>query len=123
MQKDWVSWQTQRLPCPARVLRWGHYGRPVLIFPTAGGDLEEIERHGLVGALSGLIDEGRIKVYSVDSIAGSIPSTSFQSSPTFPAVGLGSPLFSCLAAMRGPPAAALRNSRAIENDGVSPAKG
>jgi len=71
MQKDWFSWQTQRLPCPARVVRWGHYGRPVLVFPTAGGDLEEIERHGLVQALSGLVDAGRIKVYSVDSIAGS----------------------------------------------------
>jgi esterase/lipase superfamily enzyme len=71
VQKDWFSWQTQRLPCPARVVRWGYYGRPVLVFPTAGGDLEEIERHGLIGALSGLIDAGRIKVYSVDSIAGS----------------------------------------------------
>jgi esterase/lipase superfamily enzyme len=71
MQKDWFSWQTQRLPCPARVVRWGHYGRPVLIFPTAGGDLEEIERHGLIGALSGLIDGGHVKVYSIDSIAGS----------------------------------------------------
>ena len=24
--------------------RWGHYGTPVLVFPTAGGDAEEIER-------------------------------------------------------------------------------
>jgi esterase/lipase superfamily enzyme len=71
MQKDWFTWQTQRLPSPARVVRWGHYGRPVLLFPTAGGDLEEIERHGLIGALSGLIDGGRIKVYSIDSVAGS----------------------------------------------------
>jgi esterase/lipase superfamily enzyme len=71
MQKEWFSWQTQRLPGPARVVRWGHYGRPVLIFPTAGGDLEEIERHGLVQALSGLVDAGRVKVYSVDSVAGS----------------------------------------------------
>jgi len=71
MQKDWFTWQTQRLPSPARVVRWGHYGRPVLLFPTAGGDLEEIERHGLIGALSGLIDAGRIKVYSIDSVAGS----------------------------------------------------
>ena len=68
MQKDWFSWQTQRLPCPARVVRWGYYGRPVLIFPTAGGDLEEIERHGLIGALSGLIDAGR----TVDGLAWAV---------------------------------------------------
>jgi esterase/lipase superfamily enzyme len=45
-------------------------GRPVLVFPTAGGDANEIDRHGLIGALWPLIDEGRLKVYSIDSIAG-----------------------------------------------------
>ncbi len=42
----------------------------MLVFPTAGGDAEEIERAGLVGAVWGLIDAGRIKVYSCDSVAG-----------------------------------------------------
>ncbi len=51
-------------------MRWGHYGTPVLVFPTAGGDAEEIDRHGLLGSVWHLIDSGRIKVYSVDSIAG-----------------------------------------------------
>lgn len=64
------SWNTERLPEPARVVRWGHYGTPVLLFPTAGGDYEEVERFHLVGAVGELIDAGRIKVYSVDSIAG-----------------------------------------------------
>lgn len=53
-----------------RLVRWGHWGSPVLIFPTAGGDAEEIERHGMIDALGGLIEAGRIKVFSVDSIAG-----------------------------------------------------
>jgi esterase/lipase superfamily enzyme len=70
MQKDFFGWSTDRLPSPARVVRWGHYGRPVLLFPTAGGDFEEVERHGLIAALSPLIDGGRLKVYSVDSVAG-----------------------------------------------------
>lgn len=70
MKRDGFGWQTHRLPCPARIVRWGHYGKPVLLFPTAGGDCEEPERHGLIGALSGLIDAGRIKVYTVDSVAG-----------------------------------------------------
>jgi esterase/lipase superfamily enzyme len=70
MQKDSFGWSSDRLPSGARVARWGHYGRPVLLFPTAGGDFEEVERHGLVAALSPLIDAGRIKVYSVDSVAG-----------------------------------------------------
>ena len=60
----------QRAPaCPARVARWGHFGTPVLLFPTAGGDFEEVERFHLVGALRELIDAGRIKVFSVDGVA------------------------------------------------------
>jgi esterase/lipase superfamily enzyme len=49
--------------------RWGHFGTPVLIFPTGGGDFEEIERFQLIGALAPLIDQGRIKAYSVDGIS------------------------------------------------------
>jgi esterase/lipase superfamily enzyme len=48
----------------------GHWGAPVLLFPTAGGDAEEIERMHVIGALWPLIEAGRIKVYSCDSIAG-----------------------------------------------------
>ncbi len=70
MQKDTWSWNTQRLPELARVVRWGHFGTPVLLFPTAGGDYEEVERFHLVRVLGELIDSGRIKVYSVDSVAG-----------------------------------------------------
>ncbi len=65
-----VDWYSHRLGRDVRVVRWGHYGRPVLVFPTAGGDAEEIERMHLVGALWPLIDQGRIKVYSCDSVAG-----------------------------------------------------
>ncbi len=70
MEKECFGWPSDRLPAAARVARWGHYGRPVLVFPTAGGDFEEVERHGLVAALAPLIDAGRIKVYSIDSVAG-----------------------------------------------------
>ena len=52
------------------LVRWGHFGTPVLLFPTAGGDAEEVERFHLIRVLEPLIDEGRIKVYSTDSVAG-----------------------------------------------------
>jgi esterase/lipase superfamily enzyme len=70
MNKQYWDWESQRLPERARVVRWGHYGAPVLLFPTAGGDYEEIERFQLIGALAELINSGKVKVYSVDSIAG-----------------------------------------------------
>jgi esterase/lipase superfamily enzyme len=69
MQRESWTWTSTRLPEPARVMRWGHFGTPVLLFPSAGGDCEEVERFHLVGALAGLIDSGRIKVFSVDGIA------------------------------------------------------
>ena len=64
------SWHSERLGEELKLARWGHFGRPVLIFPTAGGDCEEIERFLLIKVLAPLIEAGRIKVYSVDSIAG-----------------------------------------------------
>jgi esterase/lipase superfamily enzyme len=63
-------WYSHRVNAEVNLVRWGSFGTPLLIFPTAGGDFEEIERFHLVGALAPLIDEGRIKVYSVDSLNG-----------------------------------------------------
>ena len=37
-------WYSTRLKQEVGIARWGHFGTPVLIFPTAGGDCEEIER-------------------------------------------------------------------------------
>jgi esterase/lipase superfamily enzyme len=68
MQKQAWTWTTFRFTQPARLVRWGHFGIPVLIFPTAGGDCEEIERFHLIDALGDLINRGRIKAYSVDSL-------------------------------------------------------
>ncbi len=63
-------WFSDRLQEEITVVRWGTLGRPVLIFPSAGGDAEEIERHGLVDACAPLLAEGRVKLYSADSVAG-----------------------------------------------------
>jgi esterase/lipase superfamily enzyme len=63
-------WYSPRLESEVTVVRWGHFGRPVIVFPTAGGDAEEVERMLVIDALGDLIEAGRIKVYSCDSIAG-----------------------------------------------------
>ncbi len=52
------------------LVRWGHYGMPLLLFPTAAGDAEECERFRMIDRLSAFIQDGRLKVYSVNSIAG-----------------------------------------------------
>ncbi|MSP56620.1 MAG: hypothetical protein EXR69_13625 [Myxococcales bacterium] len=65
-----TRWWSERLEREVTLVRWGTTGRPVLLFPTAGGDAEEIERFQMIDALAPLIDAGRIKVYSCDSVAG-----------------------------------------------------
>jgi len=63
-------WFSDRLRGEITMLRWGTYGTPVLVFPTAGGNAEEPERNGLVHSCEHLLIGGRIKIYSVDSVAG-----------------------------------------------------
>lgn len=64
------AWYSERLGREVTVARWGEVGRPFLIFPTAGGDAEEIERFLVIETLAEYLEAGLIKVYSCDSIAG-----------------------------------------------------
>lgn len=64
------SWYSKNLGQDVTVTRWGEVGTPVLFFPTAAADAEEVERFLMVQALSPLLGEGKIKLYSVDSVAG-----------------------------------------------------
>ncbi len=68
--KTATRWRSERLGRDATLVRWGTAGLPVLVFPTAGGDAEEIERFLMIDVLRPLIDAGRIKIYSCDSVAG-----------------------------------------------------
>jgi esterase/lipase superfamily enzyme len=49
------------------VLAFGHYGRPVLVFPAQEGDRYEWEDKGMVHAVAPLLEAGRVKLYCVDS--------------------------------------------------------
>jgi len=70
MSKVKTSWFSHRLGQDVTVTRWGEIGTPVLFFPTAAADAEEAERFHMVEAVDGLLAAGRIKFYSVDSVAG-----------------------------------------------------
>lgn len=50
-----------------RVVVHGHWGRPLLVFPSEQGSAHDIESNGIVGAVRQLIDGGRLKLYCVDS--------------------------------------------------------
>ena len=63
-------WRSSFLAQEVRVARWGDAGAPVLLFPTAGGDAEEIERHRMIQALAPLLEAGRVQIFSCDSVPG-----------------------------------------------------
>jgi esterase/lipase superfamily enzyme len=52
------------------VVVYGHWGQPLLAFPTTGGDEWEYERQGMIGAIAGPIDAGRIKVFCINTNHG-----------------------------------------------------
>jgi esterase/lipase superfamily enzyme len=50
-----------------RIVQYGHWGRPVLAFPAERGGAYDFADRGMVDAVGGLIDSGRIKLYCVDA--------------------------------------------------------
>jgi esterase/lipase superfamily enzyme len=49
------------------VLAYGHWGRPLLVFPAQEGRRYEWEERGMIDAVAGLVEAGRVKIYCVDS--------------------------------------------------------
>lgn len=49
------------------VIRYGHYGRPVVVFPSEVGRAWDFENNGMLDAIGHLVVDGRIKLYCVDS--------------------------------------------------------
>jgi len=47
--------------------RYGHFGPPLLVFPSASGMAHEWDAHGMVDALGDLLAEGRLKLYCTES--------------------------------------------------------
>jgi esterase/lipase superfamily enzyme len=49
------------------VVAYGHWGRPLLAFPSDQGLAADWESYGMVDAIGGLLDAGRVKLYCVTS--------------------------------------------------------
>ncbi len=72
MSRMTETWHSARVGRDVKIVRWGETGTPALFFPTAAGDAEEVERFLMVDALAPLLEAGRIKLYSVDSVPGMV---------------------------------------------------
>ncbi len=45
---------------------YGHWGPPMIMFPTSGGDEAEYERQNMIGALAEFVEAGRVKLFGVN---------------------------------------------------------
>lgn len=68
MQRTIEKWYSQNLEKEMEIVTYGHYGRPLLLFPTAAADYLEYERFMLIEAISDAINSGKVKVFSINSI-------------------------------------------------------
>ncbi len=50
-----------------QVVVHGHWGRPVLVFPSEAGSAWDFQNNGMVESVRWLLDAGRVKLYCVDS--------------------------------------------------------
>ncbi|HVS00459.1 MAG TPA: alpha/beta hydrolase-fold protein [Thermoanaerobaculia bacterium] len=62
------DWQSPTLGQRMPIVSYGHWGHPLLLFPTAAADFLENERFGLIGSVRQQIDAGRVRVFSINSI-------------------------------------------------------
>lgn len=67
MQTEYHHWYSHRIEREMGVVVYGHWGPPLLVFPTSGGDEWEMDRQGMIGALAGVIDAGRAKVFTINA--------------------------------------------------------
>ncbi len=46
----------------------GHWGHPILMFPSSGGQYTQNSDFGLNGSIMDLVEEGRVKLYNVETL-------------------------------------------------------
>lgn len=62
------GWHSPSLDKWMEIVTYGHYGFPLLLFPTAAADFLEYERFGVIHVIHEIIDAGKVKVFSINSI-------------------------------------------------------
>jgi len=68
MHHERQGWHSPRLGKWMGISVYGHYGSPIVVFPTSGGDENEYAGQGMIDALASHIDSGRVKFYCINSM-------------------------------------------------------
>jgi esterase/lipase superfamily enzyme len=62
------QWYSSQLNRDMALKVYGHWGKPFIVFPCSRGRYFDYEGLGMIGALTGFIDGGKIKLFCVDSV-------------------------------------------------------
>lgn len=68
MHTEYHKWFSPHLGQEMELKVYGQVGRPLLVFPAQGGRFYEYEDFGMIAAIAGSIEAGRVQVFTVDSI-------------------------------------------------------
>jgi len=68
MKRELASWHSQSLNKEMPIATYGDYGFALLLVPTASADYLEYERFQLMDHVAPFVDEGKVKVFSIDSV-------------------------------------------------------
>lgn len=68
MKRELANWFSPSLQKDMPIVAYGDYGFALLLVPTAAADYLEYERFQLIDALAPLINSGKIRVFSINSI-------------------------------------------------------
>ncbi len=67
MQEKRVELHSPAIGAGGTVVSYGHYGRPVLVFPSEAARAEDFANNGMIAGVADVVDAGRVKLYSVES--------------------------------------------------------
>ena len=56
MRREQLELDAPGLDRPGTVIRYGHYGRPVIVFPSEQGRAWDYDRNGIVGGVYQVLD-------------------------------------------------------------------
>ena len=68
MYRDYVRWHSPSLGRDMEFLWFGKFGRPVMLFPTSGGQYSENEDRGLAASLEDKVNNGEVQLILADAV-------------------------------------------------------
>ena len=68
MDREYHRWHSPNLGQDMELLVFGQAGQPYIVFPTSSGRFFDFENNGMVHAAERFLEEGKVRLYCVDSI-------------------------------------------------------